>query len=62
MTKAAATQAVKIAAESVEALRECDVFRVLEWNAAVRAKLAAFLAKARPELAGEIAECLAELA
>ena len=39
MTPATAARAVKIAADSVEQLRACDVFRVLEWNASVRVKL-----------------------
>lgn len=53
---------ITIAADSVGQLRRCDVFRVLEWCPAERrAELAGWLVAERPDLAGEVAECLADL-
>lgn len=53
---------IKIAADSIETLRQSDVFRVLEQNDAnVRAKLAAYIIAKRPDLANEVAECLEDL-
>lgn len=53
---------IKIAADSIETLRQSDVFRVLEQNdTSVRAELAAYIAAKRPDLANEVAECLEDL-
>jgi hypothetical protein len=53
---------IKIAADSLQALRACDVFRVLdEAPARMRAGLADWIAAGRPDLAAECAECLADL-
>jgi len=53
---------IQIAADSLQALRACDVFRVLsEAPAADRDGLADWIAAARPDLAAECAGCLADL-
>lgn len=53
--------AIKIAADSINSLRMSDVFRVLEQNAAsIRSALADYISQARPDLAGEVAEIVAE--
>lgn len=53
---------ITIAADSVEEIRRCDVFRVLEWcPAGERAELAGWITGERPDLAGEVAECMADL-
>lgn len=51
--------AIKIAANSVSELRKSDVFRVLEQNDN-RPALAAFISTARPDLADEVSEIMAE--
>lgn len=48
-------QAILIAADSIEALRRSDIFRVLN-DCADRAGLAAFISAKRPEFAAEVAE------
>lgn len=61
MTKAQAQAAIMIAADSIQSLRCCDVYRVLEQNAAsIRNALAAFISGARPDLAEEVADIMAE--
>ena len=52
---------VKLVADSVEKLRKADVYRLLEENLDVMADLAAYIARRRPDLKGEIGECLTEL-
>lgn len=53
---------ILIAADSLQALRVCDVFRVLdEAPARQRKGLADWIAAGRPDLAAECAECLADL-
>jgi hypothetical protein len=53
--------AVKVAADDVTSLRRCDVFRVLDWTPAEhRDAVAGFIAAHRPDLAGEVTECLAD--
>jgi hypothetical protein len=53
---------IMIAADSLQALRACDVFRVLsEAPAADREGLADWIAARRPDLATECAGCLADL-
>ena len=52
---------IMISADSLQALRACDVFRVLsEAPARMRAGLAAWIASGRPDLAAECAECLSD--
>lgn len=54
---------IKIAADDISKLRKDDVFRVLEQNDhSARARLAAFICENRPDLSGEVADCLEELA
>jgi hypothetical protein len=51
-----------IAADSLQTLRACDVFRVLsEAPADDREGLADWIAAGRPDLAAECAGCLADL-
>ena len=53
---------IMIAADSLQTLRACDVFRVLsEAPAADRDGLADWIAAGRPDLAAECAGCLADL-
>ena len=53
---------ITIAADSVAQLRRCDVFRVLEWcPAGERPALAGWIVGERADLAGEVAEVMAEL-
>jgi hypothetical protein len=53
---------IAIAADNLQALRACDVFRVLsEAPADDREGLADWIAAGRPDLAAECAECLADL-
>ena len=53
---------IKIAADSLQTLRACDVYRVQsEAPARMRAGLADWIAAGRPDLAAECAECLADL-
>ncbi len=53
---------IMIAADNLQALRACDVYRVLsEAPAADRDGLADWIAAGRPDLAAECAECLADL-
>lgn len=55
--------AVKLAADSIEQLRKCDVFRVLNSTMTgpnLRA-VAAFITTHRPDLATEVVECLADI-
>jgi hypothetical protein len=53
---------VMIAADSLQTLRACDVFRVLsEAPADDREGLADWIAAGRPDLAAECAGCLADL-
>jgi hypothetical protein len=53
---------VMIAADSLQTLRACDVYRVLdEAPAADRDGLADWIAAGRPDLAAECAGCLADL-
>jgi hypothetical protein len=53
---------IQIAADSLQTLRACDVFRVLsEAPKRMRAGLADWIAAGRPDLAAECAECLADL-
>lgn len=51
--------AILIAADSVEALRRSDIFRVLD-ECGDRAGLAAFISAKRPEFAAEVAEIMEE--
>lgn len=61
MTSAKIEAAIKIAANDISALRQSDVFRVLDQNgSANRAELAAYISAARPDLASEVAEIMAE--
>jgi len=55
---------IKLAADDISQLRRCDVFRVLEAadDCAVLAEAVAFIEKARPDLAEEVAECREEIA
>jgi hypothetical protein len=54
---------IKIAADSVQRLRRCDVFRVLEWCPAnERAALAEWIVSERADLSNEVAEVMVELA
>lgn len=53
--------AVKVAADDVGSLRRIDVFRVLDWTPpAHRQAVADYLIRERPDLAGEVAEALAD--
>jgi len=53
---------IMIAADNLQALRACDVFRVLsEAPARARAGLADWIAAGRPDLAAECAGCLEDL-
>ena len=52
---------ITIAADSIEKLRMCDVFRVLEWNEENRAELAEWLKTKRPDLAEEVESSLRDL-
>ena len=56
---------VRVVADSVEVLRRCDVFCVLEsaadWGGSELSAMAEWLGARRPDLAGEIAECCEEL-
>lgn len=55
--------AIKIASDSVQTLRACDVFRVLEQNGAdIRNSIASYISLARPDLADEVSESIADLA
>lgn len=54
---------IKIAADSVQQLRRCDVFRVLEWCPTdERAALAEWIVSERADLGDEVAEVMAEIA
>jgi hypothetical protein len=53
---------IAIAADSLQTLQVCDVYRVLsEAPARMLAGLADWIAAGRPDLAAECAECLADL-
>jgi len=54
---------IRIAAQSVDKLRKCDVYRVLENadTAGVRSQMAAYIQVHRPDLAEEVDECVAEI-
>lgn len=53
---------IAIAADSVTALRQSDVYRVLEWAPAdKRQVLAQYISTERADLADEVANCLDEL-
>lgn len=55
--------AIQVSADSVEELRRCDVFRVLEWSGAEhRTTVANYIGAHRPDLAAEIGKVMAELA
>ena len=55
--------AISIAADSIEALRRPDVFRVLDaYDGEHRAAVAAYVSSNRPDLAAEVDECLNDLA
>ncbi len=55
-------QMLKIAADDVEHLRTCDVFRVLDMAyTAQREPLASYIRSKRPMLAGEVDSCLREI-
>ncbi len=52
---------IKIAADSIQALRKSDVFRVLEQNNSdIRGELAAYISTSRPDLAEEVEDCMTE--
>lgn len=54
--------AIQVSADSIEELRRCDVFRVLEWSGAeFREVVAEYIRAHRPDLTGEVGEVLAEL-
>lgn len=53
---------IKISADSLQKLRRIDVFRVIEWAPdAKRAELARYITAGRPDLAAEVAACVAEV-
>jgi hypothetical protein len=53
---------ILIAADSLQTLRACDVYRVLDKTPeADRDGLADWIAAGRPDLAAECAECLSDL-
>ncbi len=55
-------QHVRLAADSIDRLRQCDVYRLMEWAPApFRAGLANYLKQNRPDLAAEVDDCLADL-
>ena len=54
---------IKIAADSIEALRSADVYRVLdEAGTKARNSVAEYIISHRDDLAGEVSECLEEFA
>jgi len=53
--------AIKIAADSIEQLRRCDVFRLLDTYADDRQDMAEYIRHHRPDLAGEVTDCLMDL-
>ena len=55
------TNMIRIAADTVQELRRCDVFRCLDWYADMRQEFGEWIAANRPDLADEVADCLAEL-
>jgi Rad3-related DNA helicase len=56
-------RAILISADSIEHLRRCDVFRMLEWSPAEhRAEVADYILANRPEFAAEVGNVLSELA
>lgn len=53
---------ILVAADSLERLRKCDVYRVLEWAPAKkRAALAKYITNGRPDLTDEVREVMDEL-
>lgn len=55
--------AVLIAADSLAQLRKIDVYRVLDYvPARNRQAMAVWINEGRPDLAAEVAECLADIA
>lgn len=52
---------ILIAADNIETLRVCDVYRVLDHNIDELTNLANYITNARPDLAGEVAECVADI-
>ena len=52
---------IRIAADSVEKLRRCDVFRVLDCRYAEAVQVKEFIIANRPDLADEVEECWQEL-
>jgi hypothetical protein len=52
-------QAILIVADSIEALRHSDLFRVLD-ECGDRAGLAAYISAKRPEFAAEVSEIMEE--
>lgn len=55
------THMIRIAADTVQELRRCDVFRVLDWYADMRHDFAEWIVTNRPDLADEVADVMAEL-
>mgnify|MGYP003651470061 CR=1 FL=1 len=54
---------IKIAADSIESLRNDDVYRVLsESNANLRATVAEYILTHRADLATEVLECMEDIA
>lgn len=53
---------IKLAADTITALRRPDVYRVLEAvKGKQRTQLVAYIKQHRPDLAGEVDDCLADL-
>ena len=56
------SQAIKVSADSIEKLRQTDVFRALEWAPKKhRQSVADYIKTNRFELAHEVAACMAEI-
>lgn len=54
---------IRIAADDIESLRNCDVYRVLECAdmACQLESVSLYILKNRPEFAAEVEECLGDL-
>jgi hypothetical protein len=60
MTEFDPKNAIRIAADDIESLRKADVYRVLDSFPEHRDALAAYITEHRPDLKGEVDECLDE--
>lgn len=54
-------QAILCAADSIEKLRRCDVFRVMDESNCDRPSLAAYICQKRPDLVDEVTAVMLEL-